>query len=139
MVSIIILIHPYYVARSVDSVGEINHSGYKVRVRPEIKALFVFLSFQVKPSASPGSELWRKFYINSSVLFTCVESQTHQEKNRRQEEHGAARHLHPLRLESSTYFLGLAVAAVTIDPPAYPSTARPTPAAAREKSARRSP
>lgn len=114
-----------------------NHSGYKVRVKPEIKALFVFLSFKVKPSASWFGTLEK--VLNPTLFFTCVETQTHQEKNRRQEEHGAARHLHPLRHQSSTYFLRLAVAAVTIDPPAYPSTARPTPSAAREKSARRSP
>lgn len=122
------------------SLRKITDSSYKVRVKPEIKALFVLLSIKVKPSASPGLELWSlEKVLNSTLFFTCVETRTHQEQNRRQEEHGAARHLHPLRLETSTYFLRLVVAAVTIDPPAYPSTARPTPSAAREKSARRSP
>lgn len=85
-------------SETVDSLRKRIRCGYKVRVKTEIKALFVFLFFKVKPCASPGLELWSLAKVlNSTLLFTCVKTQTHQEKNRRQEEHGAARHLHPLR------------------------------------------
>lgn len=75
---ILIIIHPYYVARSetVDSLRKINHSGNKVRVKPEIKALFVFLSFKVKPGASPALELWSwaKVLKSHFVFHLCRKS-----------------------------------------------------------------